>query len=144
MSEKYYPAAIVRPMLKAASTVMHQLMQMGEEVRAENDRLTHELSLAKAAAAEKVTLEKVAKAVDADKASEFATFLEARGIIPEGTQEKYASACASDANTAVEIAMRAIKAAEAPSSQGCGVKSASKNTSSDLETEWDLWQDCVR
>ena len=54
MSEKYYPAAIVRPMLKAASTVMHQLMQMGEEVRAENDRLTHELSLAKAAAAEKV------------------------------------------------------------------------------------------
>ena len=144
MSEKVYPSSLVQPMLKAASAVMHELANFSEGLQQENARLTHELALAKAAATNKVSLEKVASA-SAEKAAAFADFLESRGIIPSGTQEKYASAICKDGNAALDIAMTAIKCAEPPAEQGYGVKSAHVSSrSSEMAEESAMWRSCVQ
>lgn len=145
MSDKVYPSALVQPMLKAASAVMHELANFSEGLQQENARLTHELTLAKAAATNKVSLEKVASAASAEKAAAFADFLESRGIIPSGTQEKYASAICKDGNTALDIAMTAIKCAEPPVEQGYGVKSAHVSSrDNELDEESAMWRSCVQ
>lgn len=146
MSEKVYPSHLVDRMLKSATNMMTALADVSEQQQGEIAQLNKELSIAKAAAAGKISLEKVANAgVSQESASKFAAFLEARGIIPEGTHEKYASACSKDAGVALDIAMRAIKLAEPPTSQGHGVKSASAVSKREAEQDEEaaLWAACV-
>jgi hypothetical protein len=143
--EKFYPASLIDPMLKMASEGMHELTDVCEQQQGEITQLQKELTIAKAAASNKVTLEKVANAgVSETQASQFASFLETRGIIPAGSQEKYASACRENAGTALEIAMQAIKLSEPPAPQGYGTKSAGLNTAdAEAAEEAELWARCM-
>lgn len=145
MNERFYPASVVDPMLKAASDVMLELTDAAEQQQGEIAQLQKELAIAKAASTDKVSLEKVANTALSEKqADAFAAFLADRGIIPDGSQEKYASACKSSADMALDIAMKAIKLSEPPSSQGYGIKSANANSEdSSLSREKELWLECI-
>lgn len=143
--EKFYPASLIDPMLKLASEGMHELTDVCEQQQGEIAQLQHELSIAKAAASNKVTLEKVANAgVTETQASQFVTFLETRGIIPAGAQEKYASACRENVDFALQLAMEAIKISEPPAPQGYGTKSAGINKAdAEAAEEAELWAKCL-
>lgn len=125
MLEKFYPADRVDEMLKVASDIMHGLAEFTEQQQGEIDNLRQELNLAKAAAADKISLEKVAKkSISKDAADQFVTFLEDHDIIPGNDREKYAAAICDNAEFALQIAAKAIKLSEPPVSEGFGIKTA--------------------
>lgn len=129
MSAKVYPAEKVDPLLKAASEAMHGIKDYAAGLEAKNAQLTQELEVAKQAASEKVELEKVAAAKTAPptsaKVADFVDMLVDRAIIPENSREKYASACLSSTDAALDIATQALKLSESPVEQGRGIKAAS-------------------
>lgn len=139
MSAKVYPAEKVDSLLKAASDAMHGIKDYAAGLEAKNIQLTKELEVAKQAASEKVELEKVAESKAAPPTSanvaEFVDMLVDRAIIPENSREKYASACLSSADAALNIATQALKLSESPVTQGRGIKAASANTVSSADQE---------
>lgn len=119
----YYPQQKVDGLLKAASGMMWALVDELASAQAENEELQKQAARYKAAAAGKVTLEKVASPVSTlnkDKVAEFVSALVDHALIDEQHREKFAAACLSDANAALDVAMQAIRASESPVSQGSG------------------------
>lgn len=147
MSSKVYPAEKVDTLLKAASDVLHGIKEYAAGLEAQTAQLTKELEVAKQAASEKIELEKVASAKEAPPTSvsvaDFVDMLVDRAIIPETSREKYASACLSSADAALNIATQALKLSESPVTQGRGIKAASANalrsTDHDRLEEDELW-----
>lgn len=126
-------------MLKAASEQMHELVHETQQLLDENTKLRQELEVIKSAAANKVTLEKVAK-VNEEDARTFASLLISHSILPESDFEKCANACVENPNSAIKIAIHALKSSELPEETGRGIKSAGakKLSRADLNRESDV------
>lgn len=143
MAERYFTAKELDPIFKAAAALNDNIIAIVADQKQEIEKLAHELEIAKAAAANKVELEKLAGVkLDADKATKFANMLADRLIIADNDREKYASACMKSPNLALDIAMHAISLSDATAvSQGHGTKSACTVTTHDeeLEKERRLW-----
>lgn len=156
MSKKVYDAERVDGFLKQASEAMHGVIGYAEGVvgekaklEQENSSLRKELAIAKEAAANKVTLEKVAAPAAAplnlEKVSMFIDKLIARGQVQEHRRAEFIDKCASSGNIVLDVALTALQLSEAPVSQGHGIKSATTNTGRTPEeqtqaAEDDLWK----
>lgn len=117
-------------MLKTASATMHQLSEHIASLQSENENLRQQLETVKAAATEKVTLEKVA-AASQSAAEELASTLISHALLPETKKQACITACMEDPNNIIKIAVQAIKSSEAPEESGYGIKSAA--TSDDID-----------
>lgn len=124
-------------MLKAASNMMHALVDQTKNLQEENTRLYRELELIKASSSDKVTLEKVASVSEEDAAT-FSSLLVSHSILDEADLTKCAKACVEDPNSIIKIAIHALKSSELPVETGRGIKSAStKLTKQQLQEEAD-------
>lgn len=139
MANKVYPAESVDAIFKAAADMCSGLIEVVEEQNAELATMERDLAIAKAAAAGKVELEKVASSGTSEEwANKLAQTLAAYDMIPAGDVEKYANYCMKDPDAAAKFAVKALQVSELPEQQGAGVKSAadSKRTARDEENEY--------
>lgn len=146
MGNFVYPAAVVDGVVKSASMLIHGAVDTIAAQAAEIKSLKDELVREKAAHANRVELDKVAatasKGTSPELADEFTSILVNHAIIQDSDREKYASACMADPDAMARFAIRAFRLAEAPASQGYGVKSASSGLSKaerELRKENELW-----
>lgn len=143
MAERYFTAEQLDPFFKAAAELNDQVIAIVEDQKQEIDKLAHELEIAKAAASNKVELEKLAGTkIASAKATEFANMLADRLMIDDDKREKYAHACMENPDFALDCAMKAISLSESHAmSQGHGVKSAGTAAVNDSEyrKELELW-----
>lgn len=122
--------------MKSASAFIHGAVDFIADQAAEINNLNVQLEREKAANANRVELDKVAsskRGTSPEIANEFVDVLAGHALIKEEDREKYASVCISDPDAAARFAIRAFKKAEAPASQGHGVKSASAVSAKDKE-----------
>lgn len=115
-------------MLKAASNMMHALVDQTKNLQEENKKLYQEIELIKASSEDKVILEKVASVSEED-AVNFSSLLVSHSILDQNDLYKCAKACMEDPNSIIKIAIHALKSSELPAETGRGIKSASTKLS---------------
>lgn len=133
---EYYPADATNLLLKSASETFHSLRSEYEKLAAENTSLKAMLSQ------ERVELQKVASArgLSDDVKNQLVDMLVDRSIIQYGDREKFAAAC-TNPETAVKVAMQAIRKSAAAVSQGSGVSGYNiSKEDQELEEEKRAWQ----
>lgn len=130
---KVYDAEVVDGFLKEASEAMHGVMNVAKGVAEENVRLRQELAIAKEAATNKVTLEKVAAPVaaplDAGRTGMFVDTLIAHGVVKNVDRAEFIDKCAADGNVVLDVAIAALRSSEVPAQQGHGIKAANAGNS---------------
>lgn len=100
----------------------------------ENEKLEAELAQAKAAAANKVELAKVASVSISDEyLNEFLRTLADHSMLADSQLAKAAAALKDNPNEIIKLATQAIRLSEIPSPQGEGYQSTSASSEEDLE-----------
>lgn len=140
MNDRFYNADVVDAILKSAADTSESLIELVAQQEGTVSRLEQELAIAKAAASNKVELDKVAstKGASPELANELAQLLADRAMISDDAVEKFASACTKDPNAMAKIAIRALRLSETPSEQGRGIKAASVVSADPVEAEKEL------
>lgn len=121
-------------MFKAASGLMRSLAGELGKAQQENEKLEAELAQAKAAAANKVELAKVASVSISDEyLNEFLRTLADHSMLADSQLAKAAAALKDNPNEIIKLATQAIRLSEIPSPQGEGYQSTSASSEEDLE-----------
>lgn len=122
-------------MLKSASAMMRALTERldacqaeNNALREENGRLAKEIAIAKAAAAGSVTLDKVA--CSRGVVAEFVDSMVSHHLLDDSAREKVASAILESPDTALQMAMKAIKLSEWPEEPGHGINKGAASAGS--------------